>query len=688
MDNQIISLLRRSQDSFTIHKILKELGLSSKQRLELRKRLKILEGKGILRKYKGRYFVPKKSNVIKGKFISACGGYGFVSTEDSLEDIFIPARCTGGALHGDFVEVLYRESGKRGTPEGRVLRILEKVKQKIIGLYRERFGQSFFLPLETPQTQEVPIASKGSFSPIPGMIVEVDRKSMQVSGIFGMPDEPGVDTSVVIQEHNLVTSFSEEALDEARDISPEISPQEIAGRVDYRSWRTVTIDGINAQDFDDAVSVKRLDGGCFLLGVHIADVSHYIMPGSQLDKEALMRGNSVYFPGLTLPMLPEALSNNVCSLQLKKARLTFSVVLEIDEKGKVFKVEFHPSLIQTEERLTYDSVYRIFQGDEREKQKYTHLVPDLLLMKELAYILREKRSTEGSLDFDLVEPELVYKEGKLYSVEPFEPNEAHKIIEEFMVAANEAVAFYISQKNISSIYRVHPRPSLSDLERLHTILAHFGISLPHPKKVESKDLQRALQAAEEKPEKKFIILQVLRSLKLAVYSNEKEKHYGLAKREYTHFTSPIRRYPDLVVHRILKRAVRGEKVKMPNLNRIALHCSQQEREAEAAERKLVEWRILRFLRGKLGEELEGMIVGISKAGMIVELDNYFVDGVIPYSDLKGDFYYRKSGKTLVGKGKGNKFELGDRVKVILASVDPLLRRIGLSLSQEMDEREG
>jgi len=686
MDDRIVSLLRRRRDGFSFQKLAKELGLSSKERVQLRKRLKVLEGRGILRRVKSRYFIPAKSNLGQGTYMSTFIGYGFVSPDIGLEeDIFIPAGYSGGALQGDVVEVLYKEKGKKGKPEGRVLRIIKKGKKKIVGIYRERLKQPFFLPLESPQSQEIPLASKESFSPLPGMIVEIDRETRRLTGIYGMPDEPGVDTRVVIQRHDLTPSFSREALGEAQDVPVEILPEEVAGRVDYRSWKTVTIDGENAQDFDDAVSVKKLDGGHFLLGVHIADVSHYIKSGSCLNKDAFRRGTSVYFPELTLPMLPEVLSNNICSLQPKKVRLTVSVVLKIDEKGEVLKSEFHSSVIQTAERMTYDSVYKIGEGDKEERQKYSHLVPDLLLMRELARLLRTRREAEGSLDFDLIEPELVYREGKLHSVEPFEPNEAHQLIEEFMVAANEAVASYLSQISVPLIYRIHPPPSFKDLDRLGAMLVHFGISLPHPKKVESKDLQRAIKLAEGKPEEKFIKLQVLKSMKIAVYSDEKQGHYGLAKKEYAHFTSPIRRYPDLVVHRVLKKVMSGERTKVPTLSSIALHCSHRGREAEAAERELVEWRIFRFLKGKLGEEFEGIIVGLSKAGLVVELDNYFVEGVVPYADLKNDFYYRKSERTLVGKRTGKTFELGDRVRVILVSVDPLLRRMDFTLSKE-DER--
>lgn len=683
MDDRIVSFLNRRKEEASLQKLIRGLNLTSRERLLLRKRLKILEGRGIIRRVKSRYFIPAKSNFIQGKFISSFRGYGFVSPNKGLEeDIFIPARYSGGALHGDIVEVIYKEKGKKGKPEGRVLRILKKGKNRIVGIYRESFGQSFLLPFNLPQSQEIPLASTESFAPLAGMIVEADRETRRLTGIYGKPDEPGIDTKVIIQRYNLMSSFSKEALEEAKAVSKEIPPGDLAGRKDYRNWKTVTIDGKNAQDFDDAVSVRKLKERHYLLGIHIADVSHYIKSGSWLDREAFQRGTSVYFPDLTLPMLPEKLSNNICSLRPKKTRLTFSVLLEIDENGQGFQAEFFPSVIQTAERMTYDSVYKIFEGDRKERQKYSHVVPDLLLMRELARLLREKRKAEGSLDFDLIEPELVYKEGELCSVETFEPNEAHQVIEEFMVAANEAVACYLGEKKVPLIYRIHPQPDLKDLDRLRSILAHFGIHLPHPRKVRSKDLQRAIQLAKGKPEEKFINLQVLKSLRIAVYSEEKEGHYGLAKKEYTHFTSPIRRYPDLVIHRILKKAIKEEKTKMPTLSSIALHCSHQDREGEGAERDLVEWRIFRFLKEKLGDKFEGIIVNFSKAGLIVELDNYFVEGIVPFVDLKNDFYFRKSEKTLIGKRKGKSFELGDKIKVILASVNPLLRRMSFTLSKE------
>jgi ribonuclease R len=331
-------------------------------------------------------------------------------------------------------------------------------------------------------------------------------------------------------------------------------------------------------------------------------------------------------------------------------------------------------------RLTYECVFAIFEGDDRLKRKYQELVPDLLDMRALAQCLREKRLNTGSLDFDIAEPELVYEGEMLHSVIPSERNEAHQLIEEFMVAANEAVASYLMANGMSLIYRIHPPPVPADLHKLRDILVHFGISLPATKKLRARDLQSALYQARGKPEEKFISLQILKSLRLAVYSDENRGHYGLAKKEYTHFTSPIRRYPDLVVHRILKTGLQERQGKILALASIAHHCTEQEKRADEAERELLVWRIFRLLRKKLGEEFEGVVVDMSRAGLFVELKDYFVEGLIPVEDLRGDFLFRRDSKSYVEKRTGYVVGLGVKVKVILASVDPILRRMILTLS--------
>jgi ribonuclease R len=329
--------------------------------------------------------------------------------------------------------------------------------------------------------------------------------------------------------------------------------------------------------------------------------------------------------------------------------------------------------------MTYDSVYGILEGDSSEKRSFADLVPDLHLMRDLAHALRKKRRKAGSLDFDLLEPELVYEEGKLRSVVPIERNDAHRLIEEFMVAANEAAASFLLEKEVPLILRVHPPPAADDLRRLKEILSHFGILLPDSRNLRAKDLQSALDQAEETPEKHFVASQVLRSLRWAIYSDENQGHFGLAKKEYTHFTSPIRRYPDLVVHRILKRILLGERVKYSSLDSVALHCSEQERKADKAERELVEWRIYRYMKTKLGDEFDGIIIDISRAGLVVELKDFFVRGLVPFADLPGHYFYKRLERTLVGSRTGHTFTLGKRIQVILASVNPFYRRIILSL---------
>lgn len=680
-------MLKRKRQGLGLQNLYKELRISRKERAKLHGHLKNLETQGIIRCLKGRYFLPVQSDIIRGRFTTGGQGYGFVIPEKRIvEDIFIPARFSRGAIGGDTVEVLYKERGKKGKPEGKILRIVKIEREKIMGLYVERSGQPFVLAFDSPFLEEIPLVSKEGFSPLPGMIISVDRTKLHIAEVLGLPEEPGVDTKVVIQKYGLAESFSKETLMEAEKISQEISFEEREKRKDYRQLMTMTIDGENAQDFDDAVSVQRLSSGNFLLGIHIADVSHYVRPNSFLDREAFERGTSVYFPNLTLPMLPEKLANDVCSLRPREQRLTFSVLLEVDKNGHVLNAEFHPSLIQTVERMTYTSVQKILEGDEEERRKFNHLVPDLLQMRELARLLRERRRSEGSLDFDLIEPELVYKEGELHSVAAFMPSEAHKIIEEFMVAANEAVASYLNKKNIPSIFRVHPSPAISDLESLRESLVHFGLILPKPNKIKSKDLQQALGQAEGKPEEKAVNIQVLRALRLAHYSEENVGHYGLAKKEYTHFTSPIRRYPDLVVHRILKQAIKGKSPKLMPLASVALHSSEQERKADEAEKDIVEWRIFRFLKNKLGDEFTGTIIDINRAGLVVELDDYFVQGLISYLDLEGDYYKQLKGM-IVGKRTGKKFEVGERLRVSLVSVDSLLRRMTFILSQERKRNE-
>jgi ribonuclease R len=684
---KILSLLQDHREGLTFGKIQSELEVKRRDRAKLLEELRDLEKARLVRSLKSRFVLSPKSGLVRGRFVTSRRGFGFVTPAEGGEDIFVPARFAEGVLQGDEVEVLVKEAGRFGKPEGKIVRVLKRQRTTFLGIYREQNGAPFIQAFDSPSPADIPLRSKGLPAPRPGMIIEADRKSLSVSKVYGGPEDPGVDTQVIIRRYGLASRFLDETLQETDEIPAALSPRDLAGRRDFRDWPTVTIDGEKAQDFDDAVGIRRLDGGRFLLGVHIADVSHYVRPGTALDREASERATSVYFPDLTLPMLPEKLSNDLCSLRPAVPRLTVSVLMEIDAQGRVLKTEFAPSVIRTVERMTYTSVFKILEGDGAERRRCARLVDDFLLMRDLARILRARRVDEGSLDFDLVEPELIYEEGKLRAVIAAERNEAHRVIEEFMVAANVAVASFLAEKKIPSIYRVHPVPAVADLEKLREILLPFGYALPEPEKVRSKDLGRVLEKARGRAEEKFVGIQVLRAMKLAVYSPENVGHYGLAKVDYTHFTSPIRRYPDLVVHRILKAVLeRGTNGRI-DLVGVAQHSSERERAADEAEQALLEWRIFRFLKERLGDEFTGVVIDVAKAGLVVELDDYFVEGLLPFRDLDGDQGRRTGGRSPRARRRRKLFDLGDRIRVILVSCDPVLQRMGLAPAPDVEMGE-
>jgi ribonuclease R len=496
MIKKILELLKKNKQGLNFQRIARELNLLQREKPLLKKRLYALENKGAILKAQRKYFILPESRLIRGKLVSIGRGYGFVRQEkDPSRDIFIPGRHSGGALLGDIVEVVCQEKGTGEKLEGKIVRIVKKDRKTVIGIFKERWGQPFVLPYEAPSFDEIPVKCRTDIKVEPNVVVEVDRDTWCIKKALGKPETPGVDIKVVSAKFELSDSFSAEALTEAKEISSHITLQEREGRRDFRSWRTVTIDGEDARDFDDAVSIKKLKNGNLLLGVHIADVSFYIKPDSFLDRDAYLKGTSVYFPETTFPMLPERLSADICSLREGEERLAFSVLLEINKRSEVVKSDFLPSIIKSDARMTYNSVYKIFSGEEKEINKYSSFVPDLMHMRELADRLREKRVKEGSLDFEHPEPQLVYKGKVLSGVTPLEQNEAHRVIEVFMVAANESVAVFLANKKAPALFRVHPPPALADLEKLRSILSHFGLSCPSSDKIRGNDLQSILERA-------------------------------------------------------------------------------------------------------------------------------------------------------------------------------------------------
>jgi len=687
MEKEIIEYLEKNKNPVSLVKLARSLNLNKTEKRKLKGLLGYLDKKGLLKLKGDKVQALPRNKIGRGIISLNKRGFAFVTpetAEGSSGDIFVPPGQTAGALTGDLVEVMVREDGPKGKAEGRVTRILKRGRTAIFGLYLEINYQPFALPLDTVHEEPFLVKLRSRQRPKPGQIIEIDRQSLEVKKILGYQDEPEVDLKVVINQYNLLDKFGREALAEAAALPAAPRPEDFAGRVDYRGWITITIDGEKAQDFDDALSIKKLANGHYLLGVHIADVSHYVKPGSPLDQEAYLRGTSVYFPDLTLPMLPEKLSNDLCSLRPRVPRLTVSAVIEIDERGDIIQTDFHPSIIQTSERMTYTSVYKIFQGDPEERGRYSYLLNDLFVMRHLAQVLKARRLKQGSLDFDLLEPELVYREGLLTAVVPSERNEAHCLVEEFMLAANVAVATYLTELDYGCLYRVHPAPTRSDLEKLRNLLVHFGLELPRASQIKSAHLQKIIETFKGQPEEKFITIQVLRSMRLAVYSDQNCGHFGLAQSVYAHFTSPIRRYPDLVVHRLLKRALTGKKPRPLPLADLALHCSQRERLADEAERSLIQWRIMRLLKDKLGEDFSGIITDINRAGLVVELDDYFIDGLLPYSALGDDYFLKRDEKTLRGRRSGVTFSLGEKVRVKMVSCNPILRKVEFRLADKID----
>jgi ribonuclease R len=656
----------------------------------------VREGR-LVRLKKNHYALPDGRHLVTGKIHAHPDGYGFlVPDEKNAEDLYISRREMRRLMHGDRVMVRV-DRKKRGGTEAHVAQILERGQKRLVGTYNEFDGKGYLIPMDPRIAAAIPLSHSGSKPEKGGVIAaDISRYGTAMSPpqgklvqVIGDPDDPEVQVQSIVFRYGLATSFPEALHREISSYSFSINEQEIGARSDLRNLPIVTIDGERARDFDDAVHVRRTNGR-YELFVSIADVAYYVRPDTALDQEAYSRGTSVYFPDRAIPMLPEALSNGICSLNPNEDRLTKTVIMEINGKGDIVSKRFVNSVIRSRQRMTYTDVRRILvDKDAACLERYKDLVDQFRLMEELALLIYENRKARGNLDFDLPEAEIILDiQGMPENILRAERNIAHRIIEEFMIAANETVARHLKERDFPLLYRVHEGPDRESLEALASFLLSLGYRLPSKKeKPTPLEIQTLLESCRGKPEEKVVNHVLLRAMKQAHYQPENIGHFGLASTCYTHFTSPIRRYPDLIVHRMLERVLRGEKLK-PNeredvswyLAQAGKHTSERERHAMDAEREMVDLKKAQFMMDRLGEEFTGVITSLANFGFFVELDAYFIEGLVRLSTLMDDdYHYYEKEYVIQGRRHGEKFRLGDKVRVKVVRINAFRGEIDFEL---------
>src|ERR1700688_3636746 len=814
-------IARQPKRSAGFKQLVRELGLHGDTRAELDKQLAKLVSSGeLVQVNSDLYGLPQPAankNLVVGRLTMHRDGFGFVIPDASslapslkarlVGDIFIPPHAIGNAMHGDRVLVDIVATRPDGRAEGRIVRPVVRAHPTVVGIFHYGSRHNSVKPIDSKITMDIVIpagaeipdlrekaseragetsalrkksvdrvlgdeaAHREQWDDLEGVVVDVEITDWptptqnprgRVIEILGRQDDFGVDVEITIRKFHLPHHFPAATLEEAQNIPGVIPAPELRHRRDFRTLPIVTIDGETARDFDDAVTVRRLEGGNFELQVHIADVAQYVTPESALDQEARLRGTSVYFPDRAVPMLPLELSTDICSLRPQVDRLVLSCVMTIDPRGEILGYELCEAVIRSAERMTYTAVNAVLEGDVATRERYASLVPTFELMRDLALILNRKRQRRGSIDFDLPEPVIEFDDfGLMKSISRSERNIAHRLIEEFMLSANECVAQYLESKRIASLYRVHEKPDAKRVYDFEVIAATFGYSLgvgPLPiHRVQFKTDRRAARGSGKqartievpkdihvtprmyqklaakiagKPEERILSFLMLRSLKQARYSEENLGHFALAATSYTHFTSPIRRYPDLIVHRILKDVLQksadrhdgeipvgvfaasevsasvtpwskrrdhddhhkgleplGGPISLEELHTIAEESSQSERRADEAERDLMEGKKAKFMQDRIGEDFDGLITSVTKFGFFVELTDLFVEGLVPLNTLTDDFYsYHENTRQIIGQRSRKTYSLGQRIHVIVDRIDPVEHKIQFAVFEEAPAR--
>jgi ribonuclease R len=827
-DSTILRHIARQPKQTASHKqLLRELGARGEDRRKLTERLYALVSKGELLHVEGeRYAIPaaaKGRNLLVGRLSMHRDGFGFVIPEaTSIDphlkarlsgDVFIPPHAAGSSMHGDRVLVEVGNVRADGRAEGRILRSVSRAHPTVVGIFHygkrhnsvkpidEKVTREIIIPpgMENPQPSaadtaaskhrvigdQAKVHAQDDWQDLEGVVVDVEITDWptatqnprgRVIEILGEENDFGVDVEIMIRKYHLPHRFPPAVIEEAQSIENIIPAPELKRRRDYRDLPIVTIDGETARDFDDAIHVRQLANGNYELQVHIADVAQYVTPNSPLDQEARLRGTSVYFPDRAIPMLPLELSTDICSLRPQVDRLVLSCTMEIDHQGEIAAYEINEGVIRSAERMTYTGVNAVIEGDAEARQKYASQIAHFERMRDLAMILSRKRKRRGSIDFDLPEAVIEFDDqGLMKSITRSERNIAHRLIEEFMLSANESVAHYLENKRIASLYRIHEKPDAKRVYDFEVIAATFGYSLgvgalpiqrvqlkadrrdargtgkrvreievPKEVHITPRMYQKLTEKIAGKPEERILSFLMLRSLKQARYSEENRGHFALAGTTYTHFTSPIRRYPDLIVHRILKDVLRdsaekkegeipvgtskvshpersegphspqpkaerdspspwskrrerdtqsleplGGPIPLDDLHNIADESSQSERRADEAERGLMEWKKMKFMERHIGEEFDGLIISVTKFGFFVELTDLFIEGLVPLNSLdnpydkKSDhFLFHEDTRQIIGQRSRKTYSLGDRIRIAVDRIDPVEKKIQFAVLED------
>jgi len=816
-------IARQAKRTAGFKQLVRELGVHGDERGELDERLrKLVAGGALISVGSDRYALPQAAgdkNFVAGRLTMHRDGFGFVipdanSLPASLKarlagDIFVAPHLIGNAMHGDRVLVEITSVRPDGRAEGRIVRPVARAHPTVVGTFHHGGRRNYVSPMDTKITQEIVIpvgmeipkphnaegaedaegrkgrkksldrvlgeeaAQQTEWDDLEGVVVDVEITDWpsptqnprgKVIEILGRENDFGVDVEITIRKFHLPHRFPTAAIAEAEEAPAAITGRELQGRRDFRVLPIVTIDGETARDFDDAVYVSRLENDNFELQVHIADVAHYVTPGSALDQEARLRGTSVYFPDRAVPMLPLELSTDLCSLRPKVDRLVMSCLMEIDHRGEIVGYELCEGVIRSAERMTYTAVNAVLEGEAAMRGRYAPLVATFELMRDLAESLHRKRERRGSIDFDLPEPVIEFDEfGLMRSIARSERNAAHRLIEEFMLAANECVAQHLESRRIASLYRIHEKPDAKRVYDFEVIAATFGYSLgvgalpihrvqmkadrraaygtgkrvreievPQEVHITPRMYQKLTEKIAGKPEERILSYLMLRSLKQAQYSEENLGHFALAAACYTHFTSPIRRYPDLIVHRILKEVLSqnsrpvspkngetrtghpridddtpspwskrrdhaahreaheplGGPIALEELHDLAEESSQSERRADDAERELMEWKKVKFMQDRVGEDFDGLIISVTKFGFFVELTDLFVEGLVPLNTLTDDRYtYHENTREIIGQRSRKTYRLGQKIRVLADRIDPVEKKIQFAVVEEEPARK-